>query len=130
MGGHGAITLGLKYPHLFKSISAFSPICSPINCPWGEKAFSSYLGNDKEEWKQHDSVELLEKSKEKIKILIDQGLDDEFYEEQLNTPLIEEKATQINYPLEVRKHEGYDHSYYFISTFINDHLDFHHQAIN
>ena len=131
MGGHGALTLGLKYPEIYKSISAFSPICSPTDCPWGKKAFSGYLGNDTEAWKLHDAVELvqnIDKLQHRL-ILVDQGLDDEFLEEQLKPDQLDQACKEVGFPLELRYHEGYDHSYYFISTFMADHLTHHASVI-
>lgn len=127
MGGHGALTLGLKYPGIYKSISAFAPICAPTQCPWGEKAFSGYLGEDREEWKKHDAVELIrdmDKSQHKP-ILVDQGLADEFLDVQLKPELLEQVADETGYPLTLRRHEGYDHSYYFMSSFMADHISYH-----
>ena len=130
MGGHGALTLGLKYPKIYQSISAFSPICSPTDCPWGKKAFSGYLGNDTEVWKRHDAVKLIQnvdKSQHNL-ILVDQGLDDEFLDEQLKPDHLEQVCKDVGFPLKLRYHKGYDHSYYFISTFMADHLA-HHAGI-
>ena len=131
MGGHGALTLGLKYPNVYRSISAFAPICAPTKCPWGEKAFSGYLGNDTEDWKRYDAVELvrnINKSQHK-KILIDQGLADEFLENQLKPDRLEDVCKDTGFPLNLRYHEGYDHSYYFISTFMADHIEHHAKVI-
>lgn len=127
MGGHGALTLAMKHPHLFKSVSAFAPIVAPMNCPWGEKAFSAYLGADRASWAAHDGAALVAAGKAApfADILIDQGLADSFYESQLKTQLIEEAAAKAGAHLTVRRHEGYDHSYFFISTFIADHIAFH-----
>lgn len=127
MGGHGALTLAMKHPHLFKSVSAFAPIVAPMNCPWGEKAFSAYLGADRASWAAHDAAALVATGKAApfADILIDQGLADSFYESQLKTQLIEEAAAKAGAHLTVRRHEGYDHSYFFISTFIADHIAFH-----
>lgn len=125
MGGHGAIMIALKNPKMYRSVSAFSPIVNPVNCAWGEKAFSTYLGDDKESWKQYDSTELLKNSNEEIPLLIDQGLDDNFLAEQLKPQQLVTVATDKAYPLTYREHKGYDHSYYFISSFIEDHLRFH-----
>lgn len=126
MGGHGALTLYLKYPDLYKSVSAFSPIVAPAQVPWGEKAFSRYLGQDKNEWLNHDATALVEHSKHKdTEILIDQGLADNFLDEQLKPHLFEEACKKVGQKLSLRLHDGYDHSYYFIQSFINDHLDHH-----
>ncbi len=127
MGGHGALTLAMKHPNLFKSVSAFAPIVSPLNCPWGEKAFTAYLGPDRATWAAHDSAALVAAGKAAPfdDILIDQGLGDSFYESQLKTHLIEEAASKSGAKLTVRRHDGYDHNYFFISTFIADHIAFH-----
>ncbi len=127
MGGHGAITIALKNPGLYKSVSAFAPIASPINCPWGQKAFSTYLGDNKQAWTANDSVALIAKADERLPLLIDQGLADGFLEEQLKPGLLRDACAQAGHPLELRLHEGYDHSYYFIATFIGDHIA-HHAA--
>lgn len=125
MGGHGALTLALKYPEKFKSVSAFAPICAPSQCPWGEKAFSNYLGEDRSIWLQHDATALLqEKGALFSDILIDQGLKDQFYS-QLNPALFQEVCQQVGQKLTLREHQGYDHGYYFIQSFIDDHLQFH-----
>lgn len=131
MGGHGALTLGLKHPGIYKSISAFAPICSPTRCPWGEKAFTGFLGDDREEWKKHDAVEIIRalKKAEHKPILVDQGLNDEFLEAQLKPDLLEKAANDTGFPLTLRQHEGYDHSYYFMSTFMKDHLEYHAKMI-
>lgn len=127
MGGHGALIIGLNNPDKYQSISAFSPICNPINCPWGIKAFTNYLGNNKATWEKYDAIKLLEnkyknKSDLKIPILIDQGEQDEFLKSQLKI----EALINLNYPsINIRKHDSYDHSYYFISSFISSHLEFH-----
>ena len=125
MGGHGALTLALKYPEKFKSVSAFAPICAPSQCPWGEKAFSNYLGDDRGVWKQHDATALIEqKGALFAEILIDQGLDDQFYV-QLNPDLFEQACHKVGQKLSLRQHAGYDHGYYFIQSFMDDHLQFH-----
>ena len=125
MGGHGALTLAFKYPEKFKSVSAFAPICAPSQCPWGEKAFSHYLGADQAEWKKHDAVALVqEKGALFNEILIDQGLQDQFYS-QLNPALFAQVCAQVGQSLTLREHQGYDHGYYFIQSFIDDHLQFH-----
>jgi len=131
MGGHGALTLGFKHPDIYKSISAFAPICSPTYCPWGAKAFSGYIGTDHAQWKQHDAVELIRTmDKNQYKpILVDQGLSDEFLNEQLKPNLLEQVCTETNFPLTLRYHEGYDHSYYFMNTFMEDHINHHAEFI-
>ena len=125
MGGHGALTLALKYPEKFKSVSAFVPICAPSQCPWGEKAFSNYLGSDQAEWLKHDATALVQKKTAHFAdILIDQGLSDQFYS-QLNPALFQQACQAAGQPLTLREHAGYDHGYYFIQSFIDDHLQFH-----
>lgn len=129
MGGHGALVLGLREKNLFHSVSAFSPIVNPTQCAWGQKAFSGYLGEDQiEEWKSYDACELILSGKTRNKILIDQGLDDEFYEEQLKTPRFEEACKRQGQDVEIHYRKGYDHSYYFVSSFIESHLDFHFES--
>ena len=125
MGGHGALTLALKHPEKFKSVSAFAPICAPSQCPWGEKAFSNYLGSDQAEWQKHDATALVQtKTAHFADILIDQGLSDQFYS-QLNPALFQQACQAAGQPLMLREHAGYDHGYYFIQSFIDDHLQFH-----
>ena len=125
MGGHGALTLALKHPEKFKSVSAFAPICAPSQCPWGEKAFSNYLGSDQAEWLKHDASALVQtKTAHFADILIDQGLSDQFYS-QLNPALFQQACQAAGQPLMLREHAGYDHGYYFIQSFIDDHLQFH-----
>ena len=131
MGGHGALTIFLKNQDIFKSVSAFAPICAPALCPWGRKAFALYLGDDNVLWENYDSCLLIEKissseAKMRSPILIDQGLDDEFLESQLNPHLLERVARKNGFPIQIRRHRNYDHSYFMISTFIEDHL--HHHA--
>ena len=125
MGGHGALTLALKHPEKFKSVSAFAPICALSQCPWGEKAFSNYLGSDQAEWLKHDASALVQtKTAHFADILIDQGLSDQFYS-QLNPALFQQACQAVGQPLTLREHAGYDHGYYFIQSFIDDHLQFH-----
>ncbi len=125
MGGHGALTLALKYPDLFASVSALSPICAPTRCPWGEKAFFGYLGDDREAWKQHDAAELIQARPSSHQLLVDQGLDDPFLERELHPHLLESACQDAGQKLTLRRHAGYDHSYWFIQTFIPDHVDHH-----
>jgi S-formylglutathione hydrolase len=128
MGGHGALTLALRHPALFKSVSAFAPICAPSECPWGKKAFAGYLGEDKSVWLAHDASALMREQAGvpfPQGILIDQGLADKFLTEQLMTEKFEAACAHVNQPLTLRRHEGYDHGYYFISTFMEDHIRFH-----
>lgn len=127
MGGHGALTLAMKHPAVFKSVSAFAPISSPTRCPWGEKAFSAYLGTKRDTWKAHDAALLIEAGQGAPfdDILIDQGLGDQFLETQLKPELLEAAASQAGQKITVRRHEGYDHSYFFMTTFVADHVAFH-----
>ena len=132
MGGHGALTLALRHPGLFKSLSAFAPICAPTQCPWGQKAFSGYLGADESGWASHDATALmtgLPSAPYPGGILIDQGLADKFLAEQLHPHLFEAACASVGQPLTLRRHAGYDHGYYFISTFIGDHLAHHARAL-
>ena len=125
MGGHGALTIGLKNPHLYFSISAFAPICSPTRCPWGQKALRGYLGDDDSEWTQYDAVELIRKGHRSGEILVDQGEADNFLQEQLKPELLSSVCVETGQPLQLRIQPGYDHSYYFIASFIEDHIAFH-----
>lgn len=132
MGGHGALTLALKYPEHFRSVSAFAPIVSPTRCPWGEKAFTAYLGADRSSWAAHDASALMTSGGAVghfDDILIDQGLADNFLENQLKPELFEEACRLAKQKLTLRRQEGYDHSYYFIQSFIGDHLAFHAQRL-
>ena len=129
MGGHGALTLHLKHPDLYKSISAFAPICAPISCPWGKKAFSNYLGDDLSEWVKHDASELVRAAPSKARILVDQGMADNFLEKELHPHLLEAAATEAGQKLTLRRQDGYDHSYYFIQSFMQDHLKHHAEAL-
>lgn len=129
MGGHGALSIALKNPNRYRSVSAFAPIVSPLNCPWGEKALSHYLGADKSTWANYDSCELLKKTAQQLPMLIDQGMADNFLAEQLKPQLLTEAALSVNYPLTLRMQAGYDHSYYFISSFIGEHIAFHAQYL-
>jgi S-formylglutathione hydrolase len=125
MGGHGALVLGLRHPELYRSISAFAPICAPSKCPWGTKAFTEYLGDDSSRWAQYDANELIKNTKSKAPILIDQGLNDEFLPTELFTDEFEKTIKGVSAQVQLRRHAEYDHSYYFISTFIEDHIAFH-----
>jgi S-formylglutathione hydrolase len=127
MGGHGALTLAAKNPGLFHSVSALAPIAAPMQCPWGEKAFSRYLGNDRNAWAQHDATELVKAGARLPPLLIDQGLADKFLAEQLHPHLFEAVCRQTGQALTLRRHAGYDHGYYCIASFIEDHLR-HHRA--
>ena len=131
MGGHGALTIALKNPNQYKSVSAFAPICSPTNCPWGQKALALYLGDDQEAWKQYDTVELIKQhsTHQPLPVLIDQGDQDNFLQEQLKTELLEAACRTANYPMTIRRQPDYDHSYYFIASFIGEHIKFHAQYL-
>jgi len=128
MGGHGAITIGLKHPDLFQSISAFSPICAPMHCPWGVKAFTTYLGEEKSMWQQYDACHLIETLGSSRELLIDQGTKDEFLPDQLCPERLIESCNRARVPLNLRYQDGYDHSYFFIASFIKDHIK-HHSRI-
>jgi S-formylglutathione hydrolase len=125
MGGHGALTLALKHPDKFRSVSAFAPISAPTQCPWGEKAFSGYLGSDREVWKEHDASELVRRSDWQTEILIDQGTADNFLDEQLKPHLFLAAARAAGVPVTLRYQSGYDHSYYFMASFIGEHIAHH-----
>ena len=129
MGGHGALTIALKNPGIYKAVSAFSPICSPINCPWGEKALGRYIGSNKADWEQYDTCALLAQAKEKLHILVDQGQDDGFLVNQLKPELLQAASIASKHPLTLRLHAGYDHSYFFIASFIADHIAHHADAL-
>lgn len=128
MGGHGALTLALRHPGKYRSVSAFAPIVAPSQVPWGQKAFSKYLGS-KEEWLQYDACELVGQDPFKGTILIDQGLDDKFLANQLKPELFDEACRQSGQALQLRQHAGYDHSYWFIQSFIEDHLRHHAKSL-
>ncbi len=128
MGGHGALTIALKNPGRYRSVSAFAPIAAPMRCPWGEKAFTGYLGSDREHWRQYDATELMlqiRDAKTRPHILIDQGLADQFVASQLHPEIFEAACRSVGHPLTLRRHAGYDHGYYFISSFVDDHLVHH-----
>ncbi len=128
MGGHGALTIALKLPGRYHSVSAFAPISAPMRCPWGQKAFSGYLGDDESLWRQYDTTELLASlatGKGRPPLLVDQGLADQFLDTQLKPELLEAACQRSGYPVTLRRHEGYDHGYYFVSTFMDDHLRHH-----
>ena len=132
MGGHGALVMALRHPDLFRSVSAFAPIAAPSQCPWGKKAFGGYLGADQSSWQAYDASVLMgqqDKAPFPGGILIDQGLGDKFLAEQLLPEAFEAACAAAGQPLELRRHEGYDHGYYFISTFVEDHLRFHHRQL-
>lgn len=125
MGGHGALTMALKNSQVYKSVSAFSPICSPIQCPWGQKALTNYLGNARQRWLEYDATELLKTTTQRLPLLIDQGSADDFLTEQLKPELFKKASEEISYPIRLRIQDGYDHSYFFISSFIGEHIEFH-----
>ncbi|WP_347332217.1 S-formylglutathione hydrolase [Marinimicrobium locisalis] len=125
MGGHGALVMGLRHQDIYRSISAFSPICHPMDCPWGRKAFTEYLGDDEGLWREYDASEWLKEEGSKLPILVDQGEADNFLHEQLKPETLKAAAEASGAPLTLRMQPGYDHSYYFIATFIEDHLRFH-----
>ena len=128
MGGHGALTLALRHHDLFRSVSAFAPISSPINCPWGQKAFNAYLGPDQGSWREHDACELIRSGMSRgyyDDMLVDQGLADQFLTEQLKPELLEQACSEAGQKLTLRLQHGYDHSYFFIATFIAEHIAWH-----
>jgi len=129
MGGHGALMIALRNPKAYQSVSAFSPIVAPSQTPWGQKALAGYLGEDKGAWKNHDSCELVKTSNSKMPLFIDQGTNDEFLEEYLQPELLERVCKECNHPLNLRMQDGYDHSYYFIATFMEEHLHYHAQYL-
>lgn len=125
MGGHGALMLALRNPNAFTSVSAFAPIVAPSQVPWGQKAFNAYLGADTNNWQQYDAVALINQGHKVPEIFVDQGLADDFYAGQLQTGLLEQACKQMSVPLKLRYHDDYDHSYYFIASFIADHIAYH-----
>lgn len=129
MGGHGALTIALKNPGKYKAVSAFSPICSPLNCPWGEKALSNYLGSNKDNWLEYDSCALIARAEEKLPLLIDQGDADDFLLEQLKPELLQAACEKTGHPLTLRMQAGYDHSYFFIASFIGEHIKHHEELL-
>ena len=130
MGGHGALTLALRHPGRYRSVSAFAPIVAPSLVPWGEKALGLYLGTDRAAWRGHDAVALIEDGARLESLLVDQGEADAFLAEQLRPELIEAACVAARIPLTLRRRPGYDHSYYFISTFMHDHLHWHAQQLS
>jgi S-formylglutathione hydrolase len=131
MGGHGALVLALRNPSVFRSVSAFAPICAPMHCPWGIKAFETYLGPDRKAWARYDACELLRSTPHRFEegILIDQGLADQFLVNQLNPDLIEKACQSTGQALTLRRHPGYDHGYYFVSTFVESHMAHHARCL-
>lgn len=130
MGGHGALTLALKHPGAFHSVSALAPIAAPTHCPWGVKAFTGYLGEDRALWAAHDATELVKAGARVPPLLIDQGLADKFLAEQLHPALFEAACVNAGQPLLLRKHDGYDHGYYFVASFVADHIAHHASFLN
>jgi len=129
MGGHGALVSAMRHPGRYRSVSAFAPICAPSRCPWGEKAFSAYLGEDRTAWSAYDACELIRAGTAVPEILVDQGASDPFLEEQLLPTHLEKACRAAGTSLTLRLHEGYDHSYFFVASFIDDHLDWHAQRL-
>jgi S-formylglutathione hydrolase len=130
MGGHGALVCYFRNPGMYQSVSAFAPICHPSDCAWGQKAFTGYLGDDRDAWQAYDAAHLIGEAEEKRPLLIDQGTEDEFLSDQLKPGALEQAAIASHYPLELRYQEGYDHSYYFIATFMGDHLRHHARGMS
>ena len=129
MGGHGALTIALRNPGRFKSVSAFAPISAPSQCPWGQKALGGYLGTDKDAWNRHDTCALIATATERLPLLVDQGDADQFLTEQLKPELLEAACEAHGHPLTLRMQPGYDHSYFFIATFMGDHVRHHAEAL-
>jgi S-formylglutathione hydrolase len=129
MGGHGALIVALKNPGMFRSVSAFAPICAPMDCPWGRKAFSHYLGADRSAWEAWDATRLIRRGGGDLALLVDQGDADDFLEEQLQPELLREACEAVGHPLTLRLQPGYDHGYFFVSTFIGEHLAWHSRAL-
>jgi S-formylglutathione hydrolase len=129
MGGHGALTVSLRNPGRFRSTSAFAPIVSPMNCPWGEKALTGYLGEDMAAWRQYDACALIKQGARVPELLIDQGTSDNFLDEQLKTHLLDEACRKADIAATIRMQEGYDHSYFFVSSFIDDHIAWHAERL-
>lgn len=129
MGGHGALMIALRNPGRYRSVSAFSPIVAPSQVPWGQKAFSAYLGSNSQDWKQYDTVELLRTAPERLKLLVDVGESDDFLKNQLLPELLRKACDEAAHPLTLNLRTGYDHSYYFIASFIGDHIQYHASAL-
>ncbi len=130
MGGHGALIIALTNPKQYKSVSAFSPIVAPTQASWGQVIFKGYLGEDKSTWLAYDTCELIKTAKEKLPLLVDVGSDDEYLQDQLKPELLQKACEENNHPLNLRMQAGYDHSYYFIATFIDEHLQYHAEYLN
>lgn len=129
MGGHGALTFALRYPGLYASVSAFAPITAPCQSPWGQKAFTAYLGADRAAWRTHDACALIEDGARLPEILVDQGAADQFLDSQLKPELLRAVCAKAGIALDLRLREGYDHSYYFIASFMADHMRYHAQIL-
>lgn len=129
MGGHGALVMALRHPDFYKSVSAFAPVVAPSLSYWGSRAFQAYLGSDRKKWEEYDATCLVQKATKKQNFFIDQGAADPFYEERLKLPLLIEACKKVGYPIEARVQEGYDHSYYFVASFIGEHLKYHAKAL-
>ncbi|MCG2594220.1 S-formylglutathione hydrolase [Ramlibacter sp. XY19] len=129
MGGHGALTLALRHPGVYRSVSALAPICAPAQVPWGEKAFGGYLGSDRAQWARHDAVKLIESGARVPPLLVDQGLADQFLARELRPELLESACAAVGQPLQLRRHAGYDHGYFFVASFMADHLAHHASAL-
>jgi S-formylglutathione hydrolase len=130
MGGHGALTLALRHPGAYASVSAFAPVAAPSQCPWGVKAFTNYLGDDRAAWAAHDATELVKSGARAPALLVDQGLADKFLAEQLHVDRFEAACREAGQSLTLRRHAGYDHGYFFIASFVEDHLRFHADTLN
>jgi S-formylglutathione hydrolase len=130
MGGHGALVCALKNPERYRSLSAFAPISAPLRCPWGDKAFSGYLGDNRDTWREYDATELASAADWSTEVLVDQGTADDFLEEQLNPYLLQEAFRSAGIPLTLRYQAGYDHSYYFMASFMGDHVAHHARLLN
>ncbi len=129
MGGHGALTVGLRNPKRFKAVSAFAPINSTINCPWGQKAMAGYLGDDQSKWEDYDACALIKNGARLPDILVDQGAADEYIETELKPDLLRDACAAAGQPLTLRIHDGYNHGYYFVSSFMNDHIEWHAERL-
>ncbi|MCU0941208.1 MAG: S-formylglutathione hydrolase [Hydrogenophaga sp.] len=129
MGGHGALTLALRHPGRFRSVSALAPICAPTEVPWGHKAFAGYLGDDRADWARHDAVKLIEGGARAPALLVDQGMDDAFLADQLRPERLEAACAAAGQPLRLRRHDGYDHGYFFIQSVVADHIEHHAAAL-
>jgi len=129
MGGHGALVTALRHPGRYRSVSAFAPISSPTQVPWGQEALGAYLGGDREAWKAYDACELITRTAEHLPLRVDQGLDDEFIDRSLRPDRLKDACEKAGHPLDLRLHAGYDHSYYFVASFIGEHVAYHAEAL-